>query len=843
MVNMKFSKVSRVIFSLMVWSLISVATSSFAQEQNSSKKVDFGGEPKEYIVGDISTEGLTQINSRLLMNTTTLNKGDKITIPGDKLGSVTKKLMEQRHFSDIVTKTIFRGDTVDITFVFKERLRVSQWVFIGTKGSEAKDIQEKLKLRRNSELSDFVLMTAVEGIKDFYYDKGFRNAEIDLKVESDSMRSNYVVVSFDVVKNKRVLIGDIIFEGNENIESKYLTRAMKKSKKVSINFFADHKFSEENFAEDKASIIAYYKSKGYRDIEIVRDSLFTIEDNRLGIWMEVNEGQKFYYGDITWIGNSKISTQHLNEMLGLRTGDVYDSETMGKRLGSIMGEQGDISIASLYRDDGYLAFAIEPVERVEQNIVDVEIRIIEDRQFRINKVTFDGNSRTNDHVIRREMDTRPGELYSQSLLMRTYQKLATMGQFDTESFAAPNIMPDFQSQTVDIGYALQEVSKDQFELSGGWGSGMFIGSIGVSFNNISVRKFFDKDAWRPYPSGDAQTLSIKLQTNGSYYTAGSLSFTEPWLGGEKPTSLSVSMYLSEETNAYYWGQDISASFFTFGASVSVGKRLNWPDPYFIASVGLSYQSYYMYDWSYFILQNGRSNIVALNLAFGRSSIDDPTGYPTRGSEVMLTAAITPPWSAFDGKDYSDANMTSQERYLWVEYYKLKFDAKWFTPISADNKLVLMTRAQFGYLGAYNDDKTSPFEGFQVGGDGLSTYSVYGVETIGLRGYENMALTPYYSYGYYSSVYTKLTAELRYPLVRSSGTMVYGLIFAEAGNAYENVEDYKPFNLKRSLGVGLRIYLPILGMLGVDWGYGFDAVSSDTSSPSGSQFHFTMGSTF
>lgn len=836
---MKFSKVSRISLSLMVWSVISIAVLS-AQTQNLESKIDFGSEPKEYIVGNITTEGLSQINPQLLLTTTALVKGDRITIPGEKLSTISKKLMEQRHFSDLVTKTSFRGDTVDIKFVFEERLRVSQWIIYGTKGGEAKKIQESLKLRRNSELSDFMLLSAVEGIKAYYFEKGFRNVEVEVNVEADSVRNNYAVVEFGITRNKRVLIGDIQFEGNDNIESKYLTRAMKKSKKVSINFFADHKYKEENFEEDRKSIIAYYKSKGYRDAVILRDSTFTISDKRLGIWIEVDEGQKYYYGDITWIGNSKIPTKYLEELLNLKKGDVYDSETMGQRLGTIMGKQGDVSVSTLYTDDGYLAFAIDAVERVEGDIVDVEIRIIEGDQFRINRVTFDGNTRSNDHVIRRELDTRPGELYSQSLLMRTYQKLASMGQFDTESLAVPNINPDFQNKTVDIGYQLQEISKDQFELSGGFGSGMFIGSVGVSFNNISLRKFFDKDAWRPYPSGDAQSLSISLSTNGSYYTSGSFSFTEPWIGGEKPTSLSFGLFLANQTDAYYSTSEVTQSFTTFGGSIGLGKRLSWPDPYFQISGGVTYTAYTMYNWSSFIISEGTSNVLALNLALGRNSVDDPSGYPTRGSDIAISAAITPPWSSFDGKDYSSSTLSDQDRYEWVEYYKLKFNAQWFLPMTQDNKLVFMARVLFGYLGSYNSDKPSPFEGFQVGGDGLSGYSVYGVDPISLRGYANSSLTPYYSYGVYSSVYSKMTAEIRYPLVRSEGTMVYGLVFAEAGNAFESTVNFKPFNLKRSVGLGVRVYLPVVGMLGLDWGYGFDTVLEDTSAPSGSQFHFTMG---
>ncbi len=830
------------IFVVMLFATLTVAISAQITQSpvdRDPQRLDYDSTPKSYIIGNITAEGLRSINADMLLKTTGLVKGESIVIPGDRLSSITRRLMDQRHFADIETFTAFRGDTVDIRFVFAERQRVKQWVFEGTKGSEAKDMQTQLKLRRSGELSQFALMSAMEGIRNFYNEKGYRNAKIDVMVTPDSATRNFVNVKFKIERGKRVRIGDIVVEGNEAIDSKKILRAMKKTKKVSLNIFAETKYNPENFKEDNANILAYYRSKGYRDARIIADSTFYIKDNRIGVWFKVDEGKKYYYGDITWIGNSKIPTAYLNQLLALKKGDVYDSESMGRRVGSIMGEMGEISVSSLYRDDGYLAFSIEPVERVEGDTVDVEIRMIEGKQFTINEVNFEGNTRTNDHVIRRELDTRPGELYSQSLLMRTYQRLTTMGQFDTESFSTPEILPNFQNETVDIGYSLQEQSRDKFELSGGWGGGMFIFSVGVSFTNVSLRKFFDKDAWRPYPSGDNQTLSLSLQSNGTYYTAGSFSFTEPWLGGDKPTSLTVGAYLSKQTDALYIGYDPTMSFQTIGASVSIGKRLNWPDPFFQASVGISYQSYLLDNWSGFLVQDGTSNLFALNLIFGRNSIDDPIGYATRGSEFILSADITPPWSLFDGKDYS-GSLTSQQRYEWIEFYKLKFSGRWFTPLSPDNKLVLMARAQFGYLGSYNKYKPSPFEGFQVGGDGLTTYSIYGVETVGLRGYANEALTPNADYGVYASVYSKLTAELRYPIVRSSGTMVYGLVFAEAGNAFVDPKDYKPFNLKRSMGVGLRVYLPILGMLGVDWGYGFDPVSTDLSKPSGSQFHFTMG---
>ncbi|MFI3298262.1 MAG: POTRA domain-containing protein [Rikenellaceae bacterium] len=841
------SKIKALFLILSAVLLLCSTERSVAQQIDSTTVVegwlDYDQAPRMYVIASLNAKGITSGSSgNLFINTTGLVVGDSIELPGDRLSSAARRLMDQRHFKNVDALTAFRGDSVDITFVFDERLRVRNWTFEGTKGSEAKDMQSILKLRRSGELSDFAIMSALQGIKNFYDGKGFRSAEVDVRIEADSVLRNYVNVIFEVDRKKKVRVKEIQIEGNTKLEDKAVVRSMKETKKLGINFFADTKYDPAKVESDKEAIAAYYRSKGYRDARVVADSTYMLEDNRIGLWLKVDEGKRYNYGDITWIGNSKIPTAFLNQILGLKSGDVYDSETMGNRIGTIVESMGQQSIASLYRDDGYLAYVIEPKEIVRGDTVDVEIVMIEGKQFTINEVTFEGNTRTNDLVVRRELNTRPGELYSQSLLMRSYQRLATMGQFDPESFSTPNINPNFQNETVDIGYSLAEISKDQFELSGGWGSGMFIASVGVSFANVSIKNFFKKGAWKPYPAGDNQTLSLSFQSNGTYYTAGSISFTEPWLGGYKATSLSVSAYLSRQTDAYYYYMTPTGSFQTVGVSVGLGKRIEWPDPYFQVSAGVSYQTYLLDNWSSFLVTDGDCNLFTINLAFGRNSIDDPTGYPTRGSEFMLNLGITPPWSLFDGKDYSDTSMSDEDRYQWVEYYKVNFLGRWFQPLTPDNKLVLMARAQFGYLGAYNKDKPSPFEGFQVGGDGLTTYSIYGVETIGLRGYENEALTPLSDYGVYASVYSKFTAELRYPVIRSGGTMVYGLVFAEAGNAFTSNEQFKPFSLKRSAGVGLRVYLPILGMLGIDWGYGFDPVSTDLTSPSGSQFHFTMGMT-
>lgn len=811
-----------------------------AQEQT-PKRVDYNAQPKYYIIGEITTTPLKHVNSEILVSTINLTPGDSILIPGDQIKIAARRLWDQKHFSDVKIETNFRGDTVDLFLNLKERQRVAQWKFSGVNKTQEKELSEKLDVRRNAEFSDYLINANLALIREYYNEKAFRNADIGYMIAPDSVKKGYVTVTFVINPKKKVRIGKFVFEGNEAISGKHLAKSFEKTKKMSINFFQNSKFNDKDFDADRRNLIAYYNSKGYRDAELLADSLFDIDERKIGIWFKVKEGKKYYYRDITWVGNSIYSNEELDFILQLKKGDTYDSDAMGKRLG--VGDRAKItdhSVSTKYKDDGYLAFRLEPIETVVRgDSVDVQIRMIEGKQFRINDVSFAGNTRTNDHVIRRELDTSPGDLYSQSLMLRTYQRLATMGQFDPMSLQ-PNIEPNLENETVDIKYTFTEVTNDKLELSGGWGAGMFIASVGLEFTNVSLRKFFEKDAWRPYPAGDNQRVSIKLNTNGTYYQAFSVGFTEPWLGGRKPTSLNVSIYSSRESNAMYITQRSDQFFGTSGVTASIGKRLRWPDPYFSMSLGVQYQNYNLQDWEWFVLRTGVSNTFALSFAIGRNSVDDPMQYPTQGSDISLAVNVTPPFSLFDKKNYADKSMSDQDRYRWIEYHKWKLKAQWFFPLTPDRKLVLMARAQFGYLGFFNKDKRSPFEGFQMGGDGLSGYSLYGVENVGLRGYENNSLTPYANYGEYANIYSKFTAEMRYPIVREAGTMVYALAFLEAGNAFQRVEEYKPFNLKRSAGVGVRLFLPIVGMIGIDWGYGFDKAHGWDAGISGGQIHFTLG---
>lgn len=818
-----------------------------AQQTDSlaTERIDFSKAPRKYVVGKVTAPDMNYIHKEYLINMLNLTPGDSITIPGDKIKDAYRKLWELRNFSDVKIETTLKDkDTVDIYLNLTPYKRVSQWSFLGVPTNEAKDLREKLRVRRYGEYSDFILNNSMRLIREYYDEKAFRNAKISYDIMADTSKFGDFKIDFKIEKGKKVRIGEIKVEGNNNVSTKGIDKAMKNTNKVNINFFAKTKFNAKEFKDDIKSAESFMHSKGYRDAVVVADSLYKINEKRIGVWMKVEEGKKYYFRNISWIGNSVYPNEELEMLLQLKKGDVYDSEAIRKRLGT--GAQADPterSVATMYRNAGYLAYTIEPIETVVGgDSIDIDIRMIEGNQFRVNDVKFSGNTRTNDHVIRRELFTDPGELYDQSLLMRSYQRLATMGQFDPQSIT-PEPIPNLINETVDIQYTFKETPNDQLELSGGWGGGMFIASVGLNFTNFAVRKFFDMDSWKPYPAGDNQTLSLKLQSNGTYYQAFSVSFTEPWVGGKKPNSLSVSFFTSRQSNASFVGQVATQYFGTTGASVTFGKRLRWPDPFFTMSAGISLQAYNLTNWDSFIIKNGHSNTVALNFMVGRNSVDDPYQYPTRGSNISLSLAITPPFSSFDGQDYSNQKMSEQDRYRWIEYHKWKANLQWYFPLSSDNKLVLMARGQFGYLGYFNENKKSPFEGFIVGGDGLSGYSVYGTETVGLRGYTNGSLTPYSNSGRNASVYSKYVAELRYPFLREGSTMVYGIAFMEAGNAFENVKDFKPFNLKRSAGVGVRIFLPVLGMLGIDWGYGFDKANSTATGISGSQFHFSIGAQF
>ena len=803
-----------------------------------------GADEKIYHLRKVNIHGVKHINHDVIRSSSGLVPGDSIYLSGSFIQNAMMRLWSQRYFEDIQIGATIEGDNVDLEVVLRERPRVMNWIIAGVPKGKAKDlIDETLKLKRGHELSDHIIDKNIKLIKAHFGEKGFLDCEVDVKIEPDSVIKQAVNVTFDVKKNKRIRIGEIIFEGNKDFDDKRLARTFKKTHKVSPYFWQKTKFNEKEYAEDKELLLDFYNSKGYRNANILSDSIYRIKTKnnkeRIGIRINLAEGNKYYIRNVNWVGNSKYETDMLQRMLSVSKGDVYDKKSIHKRLG-IGKEQNpdDMSVSSLYQNDGYLMSQIEPAEIViGKDSLDIEIKIFEGNQFTINNVGITGNNRVNDEVIRREIYTRPGELYNRALIMQTIRTLAGMQHFN-EEVLMPDIKP-VSNDLVDINWPLEEKASDQFNVAAGWGSGTFVGSIGVTLNNLSMRNFFKKGAWKPYPMGQNQRLSISGQTNGTYYKALSLSFQDPWLGGRKPNSFTIAGHLSEQNNAYYIWQSATSYFRSYGISLGLGKRLTWPDPYFTLYGEIAYQRYDLKNYNAFIMSNGNANMLSLRLVLARNSTDQPI-YPRRGSDISLSLQITPPFSAMNNKNYADPNMSDQERYRWSEFHKWQFKAQWFQALTPDSKLVLMARAEMGYLGHYNKHNISPFERFQVGGDGMSGYTMYGVDIIALRGYEDGDLDPLG--GYNSIAYNKYTLELRYPIILKPSSQIYVLGFLEAGNGFSSWQDIAPWKVKRSAGVGVRLYLPIVGMLGIDWGWGFD-MPTGSNKRSGSQFHFVIGQSF
>ena len=797
------------------------------------------GDGKLYHIRKINLHGVKYLNHDILKSSAGLQEGDSVYLPSKFISNAMTRLWAPRYFSDIQIGATIEGDSVDLEVFLKERARILNWTITGVSKSKAKDLQEEvLKLRRNTELSDYVIDKNVKLIKEHYAEKGFLTCEVDVRITNDSIYEQCVNVNFDIDRGPKVRVGVINFEGNDNFEDKRLRRTFKKTHQKSILFFQNRKLIEEDYEADKELLLDFYNSRGFRNATILSDSIYYIDDETLGVDIKLSEGNKYYIRNINWVGNSVYTTEQLSQMFGVQSGDVYDKKSMHKRLG--IGKEmnpEEMSISSLYNNNGYLMSQIEPAEIiVGPDSLDLEIRIFEGKPFTINEVGISGNVRVNDEVIRRELYVRPGDLYNRALLMQTMRTLMGMGHFDEQA-----IIPDIQpvsDELVNVNWPLQEKASDQFNIAGGWGSGTFVGSVGITLNNLSMRNFFKKGAWRPYPSGQNQRLSISGQTNGTYYKALSLSFTDPWLGGRRPNSFTVSGYISEQNNAYYVWQNATMYYRSMGIAIGLGKRLQWPDPYFTFYGELGYQRYGLKGWTSFIMNEGNSNTLSLKLVLQRSSVDSPF-YSRTGSEFTASVQATPPFSAWDGKDYSDPNMSDQDRYRWIEYHKWLLKARWYFPLTQNQHLVLMLGAEMGYLGHYNKNKVSPFESFEIGGDGMTGYNIYGGDIISMRGYEDGALDPS---NYYSVAYNKYTMELRYPVIMKPQSSIYVLGFLEGGNGFNSWKEFSPFKIKRSAGVGVRLFLPIVGMLGIDWGWGFDPAYGKTER-SGSQFHFVMGQQF
>jgi len=835
--------------------------------QTSTPEISYTGKAKKYEIAEIEVVGDLNNDRTILANLSGLRVGQTITVPGDEITSAIKKYWDYGLFSDVkISASKIEGGKIFLNIYLQERPRLSEMNYLGLKKSEIEDINEKVAMMRGSQVTPYLITRAERFIKDHFVEKGFYNTEVDIVQRDDTSRVNHVILDVHVDKKEKVKVNYLGFEGNVEFSDNKLNRITKKTnqRKLLRNFFRTKKFVEDEYKADLDVIIEKYNEIGYRDAYILADSVVKNDDNTVDITIYIDEGRQYYFGEITWVGNSIYPGEFLGHTLRIKKGDIFNQTLLDERLFI-----DDDAVHNLYMNNGYLFSQIVPVDiNISNDTVDLEMRIYEGDQATIDRVIIKGNTKTHEHVVRRELRTKPGDLFNKAALIRTVRELSQLGHFDPENIN-PVPIPNPEKGTVDLEYNLQEKANDQVELSGGWGAGMFVGSLGLKFSNFSMRNFFNKEAWKPLPTGDGQTLSVRAQTNGSYYQSYSLSFVEPWLGGKKPNSLSVNIYRSIQTgvsstySSTYYGYSTYGSTYSdpyayqgddsqhmkvLGGSVGLGKRLSWPDDYFSLYSEMSYQYYDLKEWS-FLMRNGYAHNLRFKVMLSRRSIDNPL-YTRTGSEFVFGVEATPPYSSISGKDYS--NITDeQELYKLIEYHKWTFKGAMFKSMDRSNKLVLMSKIEGGFLGYYNKYLKSPFEKYVVGGDGMAGYSYYGSETIGLRGYENNTLT---AMSYVQSddgeiqavqdanMYTKLTMELRYPLTLQPSATVYGLLFLEAGNSWSEFKDYSPFDLHRSAGVGVRIYLPMFGLLGLDWGYGFDDVSGYPDA-AGGNIHFTMGQNF
>ena len=870
--------------------LFGFALAGRAQDANtdeSSKPVIlYSGTPKKYEIADIKVEGVKNYEDYVLIGLSGLSVGQSISVPGDEITSAIKRYWRHGLFSNVkITAEKIEDGKVWLKISLTQRPRISEIRYHGVKKSERQDLETRLGLVKGSQITPNLVDRAKTLIKRYFDDKGFKNAEIIISQKDDISNENQVIVDVHIDKKEKIKVHEITIVGNKAIKTSKLKRVMKKTNEKGklLNLFRTKKFINEKYEEDKQLIIDKYNELGYRDAVIVTDSVTPYDDKTVNVYMEIDEGDKYYLRNVTWVGNTLYPSEQLNYLLRMKKGDVYNQKLLNERLST-----DEDAIGNLYYNNGYLFYNLDPVEiNIDGDSIDLEMRIYEGRQATINKIKINGNDRLYENVVRRELRTRPGQLFSRDDLMRSMREIQQMGHFDAENIH-PDIQPDPMNGTVDIAYDLVSKANDQVEFSAGWGQTGIIGKLSLKFTNFSLANLLHPgDNYRGIlPQGDGQTLTVSGQTNAKYYQSYSISFFDPWFGGKRPNSFSISAFYSRQTdissryyndsyyNNYYnsmysgyggygmynYGSgsynnyenyyDPDKSIQMWGLSVGWGKRLKWPDDYFTLSAELSYQRYILKDWQYFPVTNGKCNNISLNLTLARSSIDNPL-FPRQGSEFSLSAQITPPYSLFDGRDYkgyytSTGGITQDNRnklYNWVEYHKWKFKAKTYTALmdyQAHPKcLVLMSRIEFGLLGHYNKYKKSPFETFDVGGDGMTGYSSYATESVALRGYENSSLTPYGREGY---AYTRLGIELRYPLMLETSTNIYVLGFLEAGNAWNDINKFNPFDLKRSAGVGVRIFLPMIGMMGIDWAYGFDKVFG-SSSAGGSHFHFVLGQEF
>ena len=800
---------------------------------------------KEYTLGGITVTGLKKFNEGTVKIFTGLKDGQQIKLPGDKLTSAIKKLYESKQFSNVdVYLSKIDGNTVYLQFNVEELPQLNNITITGVKKSKAKELQKDTDLKKGTMVTDNLIVTSNNYFKKKYTDKGFLKTKVSINTSKDTTDTNVVNMAVHIDKGSKIKIKDIKFTGNKAFSGRKLRKAMSNTKEKMLGrFWKSSKYIDDKYKEDLESIIEKYSRQGYRDARIISDKLVWNDDNTISLEIEVEEGKQYYFGDILFIGNQNYTDQFLQSILRIDKGDVYNGTVLKERItGDNTPDSRDIQ--TLYHNNGYLFAGVNAVEtKVENDSITVEVRIREDEQATIKKVTVNGNDKTNDHVVYRELRVKPGDLFSRSSIIRSIREIGQLGFFDTN--VTPDVKPDYPNKTVDIDFNVVEKGGSQIELQGGYGGGAFIGTLGLSFNNFAIRNMFKKEAYKPLPTGDGQKLSLRLQASRTYSTY-SFSFTEPWLGGKKPQSLSFSIYNS---NQYQYDfqtgiVDKDQSLKIIGASIGLGKRLQWPDDYFQLSQTISYQSFNLNNYGFRVgtdvLNNGSLNNLSYQIQLIRNSAGPSLIFPTYGSEFSIGAKMTLPYSLFNNKDYSGLGLA--DKYKWMEYYKINFKGKWYT--SFTNKLVLMMNAEGGYLGNYSDKiGATPFERFFVGGDGLAAYQLDGRETVGLRGYENNQLSSIQG----GTIYNKFQLELRYSITDKPSASIYTLGFLEAGNSYDNFNSYNPFQLKRSAGLGVRIFMPAFGLLGIDFAHGFDALPIYNNVPnapkSGWQTHFIIGRQF
>lgn len=852
---------------------------SQAQDKIVHPDINYAGTPRTLVIGGINVSGVEGYEDYMLSGISGLTVGQTITVPGNEVTNAVKRYWKHGLFSDVsIGADSIVGNKIYLNIYLQTLPRVSEINYIGLKKSEREDMEAKLGLLKGGQVTPNILSRAKFLAKKYFDDKGFNNADISIMQRDDVTNKNSVILDVVVDKKQKMRVRDIIIDNNRALTNSKIKGGLFKKgafKKIHEagklgSLFKSKKFTPERWKEDKRNLIKKYNELGYRDAVIVKDSVWTVDDKHVSVYVKVDEGTKYYIRNITWVGNTVYPTDYLSTLLGMKKGDVYNQTLMNKRL-----TEDEDAVGNQYWNNGYLFYNLQPTEmNVVGDSIDLEMRITENQQARLNHVRINGNDRLYENVVRRELKTKPGDLFSKEALMRSARELASMGHFDPEK-VNPDVKPDPENGTVDINWNLQQKSNDQVEFSLGWGQNGLIGRVGLKLNNFSIRNLFNKNSERRgiLPIGDGEVLSVGVQTNGRYYQSYNMNYSTNWFGGKRPTQFSIGAYYSKSTDvsSNYYNSGYMTNYYNYmygygnyaynnyenyydpdtyiklmGASLGWGKRLRWPDDYFTLSVQLAYTRYMLKNWRYFLLSTGNANNLNLNFSINRTSTDNQL-YPRKGSEFTASVSLTPPWSKWDKKDYQNLALDpqsstylaeQQEKYKWVEYHKWKFKAKTYTALSGGQKcFVLMTRVEFGLLGSYNRYKKSPFETYYVGGDGMSGYTTgYAEETIGLRGYENGQLTPR---GYESYAYDRMSLELRYPFLLGN-TTIYGLGFVEAGNAWDETKKFNPFDMKRSAGVGVRIFLPMVGLMGIDWAYGFDTVFGKKG---GSQFHFILGQEF